>query len=555
MAVLRSYVSGGWYRTGRRHRRCTTRSPATRSARVSSDGVDMRAALELRPARRRPGAARADLPPARGAAQGGRRRCCASTATSSTSCPRAPARRSYDAKFDVDGGIGVLLAYASKAKRELPNDTFYVEGAVEPLGRGGQFVGQHILTPLPGVAVQINAFNFPVWGPLEKFAPRSFAGVPSLVKPASQTAYLTARLVELIVESGLLPEGALQFVCRQRRRPARSPRPSRTCCRSPARRPPPQRLRTHPNVVARVGALQRRGRLAELLDPRPGRRAGHAGVRPVRQAARHRDDRQGRAEVHRDPPRVRAGGRRSTPWSRRSAARLAKVVVGAPAAEGGADGRARQPGAARGGAPLAQGAARRPGRLVFGDPEHVEVVGADAERGAFVSPMLLRCADADARRAARGRGVRAGEHADALPRRRRRDRARGARPGQPGRVGRHRRRRLRRARRARRRAVARPAAGARPGRRGGVDRARLAAAGARARRPGTRRRRRGDGRHARRAAPHAAHRRAGQPADARRGHRPLGRRRARARRRACTRSASRWPSCGSATRWWPARAR
>src|SRR6266478_2626007 len=118
-----------------------------------------------------------------------------------------------DAKFDVDGGIGVLLSYASRARRELPNDTVLPEGAVEPLGRGGTFVGQHILTPLHGVAVQLNAFNFPVWGPLEKFAPAFIAGVPSLVKPATQTAYLTARLVELIVDSGLLPEGSVQLVC------------------------------------------------------------------------------------------------------------------------------------------------------------------------------------------------------------------------------------------------------------------------------------------------------------------------------------------------------
>ena len=99
----------------------------------------------------------------------------------------------YDSKFDIDGGIGVLLSYASKAKRELPNDTVFVEGPPEPLGKAGGFLGQHILTPLHGVAVQINAFNFPVWGPLEKLAPALIAGVPSLVKPASQTAYLTAR--------------------------------------------------------------------------------------------------------------------------------------------------------------------------------------------------------------------------------------------------------------------------------------------------------------------------------------------------------------------------
>src|ERR1700676_268101 len=116
-----------------------------------------------------------------------------------------------DAKFDVDGGIGVLLSYASKAKRELPNDKVLPEAPVERPGRGGSFVGQHILTPLHGVAVQINAFNFPVWGPLEKFAPALIAGVPTLIKPASQTGYLTARMVELIIGAQILPGGALQL--------------------------------------------------------------------------------------------------------------------------------------------------------------------------------------------------------------------------------------------------------------------------------------------------------------------------------------------------------
>src|SRR5215469_1557827 len=118
-----------------------------------------------------------------------------------------------DSKFDVDGGIGVLASYASTGRRGLPNDRVYIDGDVEPLSRAGGFVGQHICTPLRGVAVQINAFNFPVWGPLEKLAPAFIAGVPSLIKPASQTAYLTERLVELIVSSGLLPDGSVQLIC------------------------------------------------------------------------------------------------------------------------------------------------------------------------------------------------------------------------------------------------------------------------------------------------------------------------------------------------------
>ena len=117
-----------------------------------------------------------------------------------------------DSKFDVDGGIGTLLSYASKGKRELPNDTVYVDGDVEPLSKRGTFVGQHIYTSRPGVAVQINAFNFPVWGPLEKLAPALLAGLPIVIKPARPTAQLTVKLVELIAESGLLPDGAVQLI-------------------------------------------------------------------------------------------------------------------------------------------------------------------------------------------------------------------------------------------------------------------------------------------------------------------------------------------------------
>src|SRR3569833_2375642 len=116
-----------------------------------------------------------------------------------------------DSAVDVDGGCGTLLSYASKARPERPDDTVVLDGPVEPLGKGGTFVGQHLYTPLRGEAVQINAFNFPVWGFLEKLAPAFLAGVPTIVKPASQTACLTEAVVRTIVESGLLPEGSVQL--------------------------------------------------------------------------------------------------------------------------------------------------------------------------------------------------------------------------------------------------------------------------------------------------------------------------------------------------------
>ena len=117
-----------------------------------------------------------------------------------------------DNMIDVDGGIGVLYTMSSKGRRELPNANVIQDGAVEVLSRDGSFLGEHVLTPLPGVMVQINAFNFPVWGMLEKFAPAFVAGVPSIVKPAPQTGYVAEACVRMMLESGLLPKGSLQLV-------------------------------------------------------------------------------------------------------------------------------------------------------------------------------------------------------------------------------------------------------------------------------------------------------------------------------------------------------
>ena len=119
----------------------------------------------------------------------------------------------FDSKFDVDGGIGVLFAYASRGRRELPDSTVYVDGPVEQLAKDGSFVAQHIYTPRHGLALFINAFNFPVWGMLEKFAPAFLAGIPVVVKPAEQTAYLTAKVFADMVDSGLLPPGAISLIC------------------------------------------------------------------------------------------------------------------------------------------------------------------------------------------------------------------------------------------------------------------------------------------------------------------------------------------------------
>jgi len=117
-----------------------------------------------------------------------------------------------DSMVDIDGGIGVLFTFSSKGRRELPNSNVVVDGAPEILSKDGSFLGQHIYTRLPGVAVQINAFNFPVWGMLEKFAPAFIAGVPTIVKPATPTVYVAEAAVRMMVESGILPDGSLQLI-------------------------------------------------------------------------------------------------------------------------------------------------------------------------------------------------------------------------------------------------------------------------------------------------------------------------------------------------------
>ena len=117
-----------------------------------------------------------------------------------------------DHRIDIDGGIGTLFVFASKGRREMPDGHVYLDGPIEQLSRHGSFLGQHVCTPLRGVAVHINAFNFPVWGMLEKLAPAFLAGMPAIVKPATATCHVAELAVRIMLDSGILPEGALQLV-------------------------------------------------------------------------------------------------------------------------------------------------------------------------------------------------------------------------------------------------------------------------------------------------------------------------------------------------------
>ncbi|NUW35779.1 phenylacetic acid degradation bifunctional protein PaaZ [Nonomuraea sp. SMC257] len=210
-ALLESYAAGRWFRAADDGEPLLDAATGEEVARISSRGLDV--AAMVRHARDTGGPALRSLTFHERAAL---LKALAKHLTARKEELYALSVRtgatSRDTMIDVDGGIGTLFSYASKGVRELPNDTVFLDGGLERLSKGGTFVGQHLYTSRPGVAVQINAFNFPVWGMLEKLAPAFLAGLPTIVKPASQTAYLTELAVRLIIESGILPEGALQLV-------------------------------------------------------------------------------------------------------------------------------------------------------------------------------------------------------------------------------------------------------------------------------------------------------------------------------------------------------
>ena len=209
---LESYVAGQW-RAGRGEG--TALRDATTGeviARASAEGIDLAAALDHAHKVGGPALRRLTFHQ-RAALLKGLAKVLTDRKAEVYELSYATGATKSDSWIDIDGGISTLFVYASKGTRELPNAHVYVDGAVEGLSKTGTFVGQHICVPLEGAAVHINAFNFPVWGMLEKLAPALLAGVPAIVKPATSTSYLTALVFRRVIESGVLPEGAVQLVC------------------------------------------------------------------------------------------------------------------------------------------------------------------------------------------------------------------------------------------------------------------------------------------------------------------------------------------------------
>ncbi|MFO1187925.1 MAG: phenylacetic acid degradation bifunctional protein PaaZ, partial [Alphaproteobacteria bacterium] len=293
-----------------------------------------------------------------------------------------------DSWIDIDGGIGTFAVYQSKGRRELPDERFLVDGNVEQISKTGTFLGLHVYTPLQGVAVHINAFNFPVWGMLEKLAPTLLAGVPAIVKPASATAYLAEKAFRIMIDAKVLPAGAIQLVAG-----SLGDLFEQLTCQDivsfTGSAETAAKLQSHP-VIAResVRFIAERDSLnASMLGPDATAESPEFDLF-IKEVVREMTVKAGQ--------KCTAIRRALVPAALLDAAekalkeRLAKVTVGDPRLE-----------TTRMGAlvSLAQredvrakiDLIARDGRISFGDPAQVSVTGADAKKGAFLSPVLLRC--------------------------------------------------------------------------------------------------------------------------------------------------------------------
>ena len=301
-----------------------------------------------------------------------------------------------DSWIDIDGGIGTMLVFASKGSRELPNSRVYLDGGLEGLSKGGTFVGQHVCVSLEGAAVHINAFNFPVWGMLEKLAPALLAGVPAIVKPATATCYLTELVVRRIVETGLLPPGTLQLICG-----SVGDLFDHLGCQDvvsfTGSAATAAKLRTHSAVVrhsvrfvAETDSLN-----SSILGPDAGLGTPEFTLF-IQEVAREMTVKAGQkcTAIRKALVPTRMLGDVVSALQ----AKLAETIVGDPRVEGVRMG------------PLASLAQRdevlarlaeleRESERVAGDPDRFEVSGGDRKLGGFLPPLLLLCRDAGKSRA------------------------------------------------------------------------------------------------------------------------------------------------------------
>jgi oxepin-CoA hydrolase / 3-oxo-5,6-dehydrosuberyl-CoA semialdehyde dehydrogenase len=290
-----------------------------------------------------------------------------------------------DSWIDIDGGIGTLFAYSS-LRRKFPNQTFYVDGDMIPLSKEGSFIAHHIIVPKEGVAIHINAFNFPIWGMLEKVSVNLLAGVPAIVKPATITSYLTEAVVKDIIASGILPEGALQLICGSAHT-ILDHITSQDVVTFTGSASTGQMLKSHPRILSESVPfnMEADSLNASVLgeDVKPGTPNFDIFIK----------------EVHREMTakcgqKCTAIRRIIVPADRVEEVRLAlsqrlkKTVIGNPELQdvrmGALAGKTQQAEVIE---RVAQLATFSP--IVFGSLDEVDIIGADAKQGAFLSPILM----------------------------------------------------------------------------------------------------------------------------------------------------------------------
>jgi len=294
-----------------------------------------------------------------------------------------------DSWVDIEGGIGTFFSYASRGRREFPNETFYVDGEPEMLGKGGTFAGRHLCVPLEGVAIHINAFNFPCWGMLEKLAPTFLAGMPAIVKPATATSYLTEAMVREMISSEILPAGALQLIVGSvgdlLDHVVAQDVVTFTGSAATGRK-----LKTHPRIVAESVRFNMEADSLNFSmlgpDAAPGTEEFDLFVKEVVREMTSKAGQKCTAIRRTLVPAILVED-----TIRAISKRLDGTTLGNPAVEGVRWG----PLASRGQRDEVRKsveALKAGAEVVYGDPDKFTVTGGDAEKGAFYPAMLLYCA-------------------------------------------------------------------------------------------------------------------------------------------------------------------
>ncbi len=291
-----------------------------------------------------------------------------------------------DSWIDIEGGIGNLFSYSS-LRRQFPDTPFCVDGDDVPLSKDGSFSGTHIMVPKTGVAVHINAYNFPVWGMLEKVAVNWLAGVPAVVKPATVTSFLTELVVDEILASGILPEGALQLICGSANGIIEHV-DSQDVVTFTGSAFVGRQLKSHPNIINNAVPfnLEADSLNASVLgeDAVPGTPEFDIFIKEVRKEMTVKAGQKCTAIR-----RILVPAKLVDDVQEALSKQLAKTVIGDPQVEG------VRMGALAGAAQREEVKSKvlelaQSQKIVYGDLEQFEVVGADKNKGAFLSPILMR---------------------------------------------------------------------------------------------------------------------------------------------------------------------